>query len=232
VNTRSRLVAVLALLIVTLGLATVARALTPAVAIDPASGPPLTTIKVSGSSFCPPPCSPVSILVDNVHVDDNVAVGADGSFSTFVQVPGGTSAGPTPVAATQTDAEGNPASAQTDFNVTPNQPAPVQYPPPSSVQPPSGGPSTTAATVPTTDQPTTTEASSQSSPSASSSPTTTSSSASSSPGSSQVAAATGSSTGSSGSNTGLIVGLVVAALAIAVGVGLWTARRRASSSTP
>jgi len=202
----------------------------PSIAIDPRSGPPLTTIKVSGSGFCGAPCSPVSILVDNLHVDDNVAVDGSGNFSTFVQIPGGTSAGHTPVMATQSDAAGNPSTAQTDFNVTPNQPAPVQYPPPSSVQPPSGGPSTTAVTVPTTEEPTTTESSSSSTTPPSSS-VSSSSATSSAPGSTQVAAGpSSSSAGSSGSNAGLIIGVVLAALAASAGVGWWIARRRAASA--
>jgi len=115
----------------------------PGVGIDPTSGPPLTTIKVDGQGFCGPPCSPVSIVIGTLHVDDSVPVGSDGTFRVFVQVPGAVRSGQAPVIVSTTDADGNTISARTDFDVTPSRPAPTIYPPPASIQPPGGGPAGT-----------------------------------------------------------------------------------------
>lgn len=128
----SVLVVVLA---VTLAMTAPAVASSPSIGIDPASGPPLTTIRVSGLAYCPPPCGPVSIIIGTLTVQDAVGVDAAGTFTSYVRVPGTARAGTTAVIASQSDSHGGSLTSRTDFNVTPSHPPPTVYPPPSITQP-------------------------------------------------------------------------------------------------
>ena len=109
----------------------------PGVAVDPGYGPPLATVKVIGSGFCPPPCGPVAINFAGIYVTADVAVDSNGAFSTIVQVPGSARPGQVAVVASQ---RGGPV-ARTSFTVTINAPAPTQYPRPTSLPLPGGVPS-------------------------------------------------------------------------------------------
>jgi hypothetical protein len=111
-----------------------------AIAVDPTTGPPLTTIKVTGSGFCPPPCGTVSISVGSLYVSSAITVASDGTFSTFIRIPGTVRPGPVDVIATQTTSDGGSGEARSTFMVTINQPAPKSYPPPSTVPAPGGLP--------------------------------------------------------------------------------------------
>ena len=106
------------------------------VAVDPGYGPPLATVKVIGSGFCPPPCGPVAIKFAGIYVTGDVAVDRNGAFSTIVQVPGSARPGQVAVVASQ---PGGPV-ARTSFTVTINAPAPTQYPRPTSLPLPGGVP--------------------------------------------------------------------------------------------
>ena len=106
------------------------------VAVDPGYGPPLATVKVIGSGFCPPPCGPVAIKFAGIYVTADVAVDRNGAFSTIVQVPGSARPGQVAVVASQ---PGGPV-ARTSFTVTINAPAPTQYPRPTSLPLPGGVP--------------------------------------------------------------------------------------------
>lgn len=175
----ARSAAVFALVVAILSSASPAGAAEPSIAVDPGTGPPLTTIKVIGLGFCGPPCGPVSIIIGTLDVADGVTVGAGNSFTAFVQVPGVTRSGSNPVIAIQTASDGTTLSGRTTFGVTVSRPAPTYYPPPSSIQPPGGGigvstpprpsPTSVAGTVPgvesttaTTTTPTTTSTVTQS----------------------------------------------------------------------
>jgi hypothetical protein len=111
-----------------------------AIAVDPTTGPPLTTIKVTGSGFCAAPCGPVSISVGSLYVSSGVTVASDGTFTTFIRIPGTARPGPVDVIATQTGSDGGSGEARSTFTVTINQPAPKSYPPPSTVPAPGGLP--------------------------------------------------------------------------------------------
>jgi hypothetical protein len=112
------------------------------VAVDPAYGPPLTNVKVSGTGFCRTGCSAVSISVGSLFVASDVAVQADGTFSTIMRMPGTVRPGDVTITASQTDQSGATASARTTFSVTTGSPAPTQYPAPTTIQPPTGSPPT------------------------------------------------------------------------------------------
>jgi hypothetical protein len=114
----------------------------PALSVDPSSGPPLADFQVTGTGFCPTPCSPVAISVKLVYVASDVTVAPDGTFSTIVRVPKSARSGPTLVAASQTDQNGEPLSASSGFDVRPIETSPTQYSAPSAV------PATTATTSP------------------------------------------------------------------------------------
>jgi hypothetical protein len=118
----------------------------PGVAVDPAYGPPLTTIKVTGAHFCGSPCGPAAIVIANLTVADNIPVSPDGTFTTFVRVPGTARPGAVPVLVSQTAASGATQTARDDFTVTVSTPAPTIYPPPATGQVPSAG--TPAAGIP------------------------------------------------------------------------------------
>jgi hypothetical protein len=105
----------------------------PALSVDPASGPPLASFQVTGTGFCPTPCSPVAISVKLVYVASDVTVAPDGSFSAIVRVPKSARSGHTSVAASQTDQNGEPVSASSQFDVTPIETSPTQYSAPSAV---------------------------------------------------------------------------------------------------
>lgn len=109
----------------------------PHISVDPGSGPPGTTVTVTGTSFCSS-CGPVEIDVVTTPVRQGIAVAADGSFRATFQVPGSAQAGTDAVNAYQ---QGNLVT-QTDFTVSPSTaaPAPAGGPPPPSSAAPGGGP--------------------------------------------------------------------------------------------
>src|SRR5437899_2156048 len=82
----------------------------PSIGVDPASGPPLTVVKVTGIGYCPAPCSAVTIKIDTLNVATGVPVDGDGSFTAFVRVPGSVRPGAVAVIASQTDGNGNAAT--------------------------------------------------------------------------------------------------------------------------
>lgn len=117
-----------------LGSGVAAAAPLPAITVDPGYGPPLTTVKVVGRSFCAT-CGPVALSVAALNVD-TAPVRADGSFSHLVRIPGSTRPGAVTIAASQ-----GASTARTTFTVTVFQPAPKTYSPPSTVPPPGNLPS-------------------------------------------------------------------------------------------
>ena len=139
----------------------------PGMVIDPASGPPLATIKVTGSGFCMSPCSAVTIEIGLLIVESNVPVDSAGQFTTFVQVPDTTRPPVAPVIASQTDAGGNLIQTRRSFTVTVSQPPPVVYPPPSSIPAPTASPLTGPSPSTASPQPTAASTAPASSPSAS-----------------------------------------------------------------
>lgn len=139
--TRYWLPVLVALLITTGCVAAADAAPAPGLGINPPYGPPLTTVKLTGTGFCAAPCGAVHITVASVRVDSsNLTWHPDRTFTVIVQVPGSARPGGVPVVATQTDRAGNQVSARTQFAVTINVPAPTRYPTPTSLQPPGGGP--------------------------------------------------------------------------------------------
>src|SRR5436190_21861854 len=103
----------------------------PGLGADPPYGPPLTTIKLTGTGFCAAPCGPIRLTIANVRVDASTPTWQpDGTFITFARVPGSARPGDIPVVASQTDAGGQEIVARARFSVTPNVPAPTLYPAP------------------------------------------------------------------------------------------------------
>jgi len=83
---------------------------TPSISVDPASGPPGTSVTVEGNMFGPDTCDPDGDYVlfhgsSDVRVDVTARRNADGTFSYLgtVVVPGGTFAGAAPVEFRQDD---------------------------------------------------------------------------------------------------------------------------------
>lgn len=195
-----------------------AGAATPGLAVDPPSAPPLATLKVTGSGFCPVPCSTVTITIGVLTVETGVAVDAAGRFETFVQIPDTTRPPEAPVIASQSDAGGSQVQARATLTVTVGQPPSVVYPTPSSIQPPSASPtdpSPTTVTEPSAGPPTSGGTDTTVLPS---DPVTTSSSAT-----------TTTATGRSGWSAWPWVVLGVAVVALLAG-GLWWRTRRAHQS--
>lgn len=129
----------------------------PTIVVDPTYGPPLTTLRVTGRSFCPAPCSPVSISAGSLILEAGVAVDAGGRFTTFIRLPGTVRPGEVTISASQTTRTGSPVQASTTFTVTISVPAPKTYPPPQTIPAPGGLPPRPGAATPTrTVAPTTT----------------------------------------------------------------------------
>ena len=191
----------------------------PGMVIDPASGPPLATIKVTGSGFCVSPSSAVTIEIGLLIVESNVPVDSAGQFTTFVQVPDTTRPPVAPVIASQTDAGGNPIQTRRSFTVTVSQPPPVVYPPPSSIPAPTASPLTGPSPSTASPQPTATSTVPASSPSAS---TTTRGS--------PTRAVGANAADDSGLRDGVLIALVAAAVAAAGAI--WWRIRRARRSMP
>lgn len=102
----------------------------PTVSVNPAYGPPLTIVKVTGHAFCTT-CGQVTIFVSSLAVD-RASVAANGTFSKLIRIPGSSRPGAAMIGASQ----GGGRPALTTFTVTVDQPAPTTYPPPSSIPPP------------------------------------------------------------------------------------------------
>jgi hypothetical protein len=133
-----------------LGMGTAAAAPLPTITVDPTYGPPLTTVKVAGRSFCAT-CGPVTLSVSTLNVD-TTPVRADGTFSRIIRIPGSSRPGTVTIAATQ-----GTSTARATFTVTVNQPAPTTYPPPKTLPPPGNlpGGTVTGSPVQTTATPAT-----------------------------------------------------------------------------
>src|SRR2546430_445004 len=117
----------------------------PGLGVDPPYGPPLTTVKLTGTGFCPAPCGPIQLTIASVRVDTGPFTWpADHTFTVLARVPGSARPGDVPVVATQTDATGQQIAARARFSVTINVTAPVHYPPPTGTQPPRRLPGTPA----------------------------------------------------------------------------------------
>ena len=126
----------------------------PTLQLDPASGPPGTTVTATGRAFCAS-CGPVEIDFAAQPVQREIAVASDGSFQTTFMVPGGAQAGTDAVNAIQ---QGR-IVFQTSFNVTPSVPAPTTtvapqqtstpLPRQSGTPTPGGGPSAAPPATPT-----------------------------------------------------------------------------------
>jgi hypothetical protein len=205
-----------------------AEAAVRAIGVSPATGPPLATVRITGSGFCPPPCGPVAISIGSLYVASNITIRPSGGFQVFVRMPGTVRPGPVAITATQTIKGGRVESAQTTFTVTPGQPPPITYPPPSSSQPPGGlpppsGKPTTARPNPQTPSPSPSQET-PSPPSQAGPPAATSSAASQSQSARSAAART---TGGGGTLTTWLLGAGLLAAACAVGAWLWLRRRRA-----
>ncbi|HEY6875949.1 MAG TPA: hypothetical protein VI384_06285 [Candidatus Dormibacteraeota bacterium] len=100
-------------------------AATPRLVVNPDHGPGGTVVSVTGTGFCAS-CGVVEIDFAATPLKRGVIVGADGSFSTTVTVPGGAQAGTDSINAYQQGV----LVAQTAFNVTPSAPAPTGQPSP------------------------------------------------------------------------------------------------------
>src|SRR5207302_7287943 len=85
----------------------------PSITITPNSGPPGTTVKVVGQGFCPSPspCTAITIKVGILPVATDIPVGADGRFTTCVDIPGTVRPPTANVAASQADQNGATVSA-------------------------------------------------------------------------------------------------------------------------
>jgi hypothetical protein len=202
------------------GMGTAGSAPLPSITVDPGYGPPLTTVKVVGRSFCTT-CGPVALSVAALNVD-SAQVRADGTFSHLVRIPGSTRPGTVTIAATQAN-----TTARATFTVTVYQPAPKTYPAPSTVPAPGNLPSSSVTGSPV-----------QSSTSAPPAPTTT---ASPRPSSSATAQTT-STNGSGGGPTAItpaaehhsaadgsawsIAALAAVAALLAIGAAAWWRRHR------
>jgi hypothetical protein len=200
-----------------LGSGLAAAAPLPSITVDPGYGPPLTTVKVVGRSFCAT-CGPVALSVAALNVD-SAPVRADGTFSHLVRIPGSTRPGSVTIAATQ-----GTTTARTAFTVTVFQPAPTTYSPPKTVPAPGNLPSATASATGTPVQ-----SSSSSGPA----PGTTSSNPPSSAASPSVsieptAASPVADHRSSGAGSARPIAALAAAAAalLAAGGGVWWLRRR------
>ena len=126
----------------------------PTLQLDPASGPPGTTVTATGRAFCAS-CGPVEIDFLAQPVKQGIAVASDGSFQAAFTVPGGAPGGTNAVNAYQQ----SKIVTQTSYTVTPSTPAPNATPVPqqtstplprqSGTPTPGGGPSAGPQATPT-----------------------------------------------------------------------------------
>ncbi len=131
----------------------------PSISLSPSSGPPGTSVTVSGTGFCTAGCSAVSVDVNGDPISQGVTVSSSGTFQVTVAMSGGTGSGSLPVLASQQAGASPPQTMQalTYFALTPNLPSPGQTsptfaPPVTTIVPPIGTPSasSTTTTVPKT----------------------------------------------------------------------------------
>ena len=102
----------------------------PSIVIDPDTGPTTTAVKVTGSHFCPAPCTQVTIRANNMIVATQVDVSQAGAFSAVIEIPGNAPATQIRVEASQRDANGALSSAFAPYYVTPELPPATYVPPP------------------------------------------------------------------------------------------------------
>jgi hypothetical protein len=95
-----------------------AYAVGPVVQLSPPSGPPGTTIRVTGTGFCAEPCERVRIQVGTFLVAADVPVTDDGRFGVEVEVPTTIRPGEVPVLASQHDPNGVELVGRSAFVVT------------------------------------------------------------------------------------------------------------------
>jgi hypothetical protein len=140
-----------------LGAAQPAQAAAPQLSITPTAGPPGTRVTVTGTGFCPAPCTPASIDFGGDTVEQAVNVTATGTFRVAFTVPTGTPGGTNTVYAEQNDSASHLRQASTHFAITPSVPAPNTSVAKSSTRPVSPVTSnpTTSKSLPRTSTPTT-----------------------------------------------------------------------------
>jgi hypothetical protein len=131
----------------------------PHVSVNPATGPSGTVVTVTGSGFCASGCTPVTILLNGLVAQSNVAVSSGGSFTATATVDSG--AGSIEVLATQTRST-QTIQAITYFENTPNVAAPPPTNAPHNAQSHPASPGIPASPTVTTTPPTTSDGSAQS----------------------------------------------------------------------
>jgi len=119
---------------------------TPEIHVTPAQPTPGERVTITGSGFCPGPCSPVSVSVDGSVAATGVAVAPDGTFEVMVGLT--PVAGDSTISASQTDGGGAVREATAIVHVVASDPAgptptapltatvPPATPPPSTPVPP------------------------------------------------------------------------------------------------
>jgi hypothetical protein len=124
-------------------------ALAPRISIDPASGPPGSTVTVTGQDFCAADaCSSVQIQIYGVPVTTDIAVTASGTFTAQAKIPGGPSGGEIGVIAIQEIADGSESRAFAQFQVVIANPSPPITPPGPAPSAPSAPPETGTTSTP------------------------------------------------------------------------------------
>jgi hypothetical protein len=100
--------------------------------ITPAQPVPGERVTVHGSGFCPAPCSPVTVSVDDSVAASGVLVGADGTFEATVGLT--PVAGDSTIRATQTDTSGAVREAVATVHVVASdQTGPTPSAPPTTI---------------------------------------------------------------------------------------------------
>ena len=96
-------------------------AATTRLTVTPPAGSPGTVVTVHGTGFCPPPCSPVNLLISGRPMGEGHDASSAGSFTAKLLLPGGQVGGDLEIVATQTTPTGAERRASALFTYSPSK---------------------------------------------------------------------------------------------------------------